>query len=396
MTAQEKATYVDAFLRGLDKSSFASSLANILELSRLPSEENKRKFKMLEFDIERLGLVQLIRGRDNSTLGGQCEYLISDKGLNYVMYNKSTIELFKKEKEESMENINWTRVFNRYFKLINNQGTPEYVSGSKFLDMAREANDNLPGYSAYIDQLNAKGKSTSRKDYYLDVLNQMTEDERHVFYEAAISELEKTQPEGLNDLKELFKGSGQAAAIKKRTIPSKDMPDEVYKDVLGTLYNTYRNAEQKPSIYKGKGEEDLRDIGLMMLESRYESTVAAGEAFNKVGKTDIILKSDNGSNLFVAECKVWHGAAQFHDALNQLFGYLTWRDTKSTLIFFVRNADFTGVLAKIKEEAQKHPLFIKHVGDRAETSFSYLFKYKDDLARQIQIEIMAFAFPPQP
>ncbi|UUC44734.1 hypothetical protein [Flavobacterium cerinum] len=145
--------------------------------------------------------------------------------------------------------------------------------------------------------------------------------------------------------------------------------------------------------HKGKGEEDLRDFGLMMLESRYESAVAVGEAFNKEGKTDIILKSDNGSNLFVAECKVWHGAVQFHEAIDQLFGYLTWRDTKSTLIFFVRNADFTSVLAKIKEEAQKHPLFMEYVGDRAETNFSFNFKHKEDGERVIKIEIMAFSFP---
>lgn len=390
MTAQEKASYVDAFLKGLDESSFPSSLANILELSQLPSEENKRKFKILEFDLERFGLVQFIRGRDNSTLDGQCQYLISDKGLEYVMNNKSTIELFKKEEPEPMEKINWTQAFNRLFKLINGAA---YMGGIEFINLAREVDDSLPSYKIYIDDRREKERSTTRQDFYWDIISNMSEDQKHEFFVLMIADLEKKIPDQLDDLKAVF-GSGQAA-IKKRTIPSKDMPDDVYKDVLGTLHNTYRNAEQKPSIYKDKGEEDLRDIGLMMLESRYESTVAAGEAFNKVGKTDIILKSDNGSNLFVAECKVWHGAAQFHEALNQLFGYLTWRDTKSTLIFFVRNVDFTGVLSKIKEEAQKHPLFIKHVEDRAETSFSYVFRHKEDLERQIQIEIMAFAFPPQ-
>jgi len=219
----------------------------------------------------------------------------------------------------------------------------------------------------------------------------MSEDSKLEFYNTMIRDLEKKVPDELQDLKSLFWEA--ETVIKKRSIPSKDFPTEFYNDVLDTLYKSYRGAEQKTSIYKGKGEEDLRDYGLAFLESRYVGAVAAGEAFNKEGKTDIILKGDDGSNLFVAECKVWHGAGQFHQAIDQLFGYLTWRDTKSTLIFFVPNADFTSILAKIKEEAVKSSYFIQHVRDREETSFSYLFKHKDHPDREIQIEIMAFSFP---
>ena len=87
MTPEEQANYVDLFLRGLTESSFASSLANVLELSQLPSEQNKLKFKALEYDLEKYGLVEFVRGRDNSTLDGQCEYFISGKGMDYVVSN---------------------------------------------------------------------------------------------------------------------------------------------------------------------------------------------------------------------------------------------------------------------------------------------------------------------
>lgn len=389
MTPEEKSVYIDTFLKGLvEECSFPSSLANVLELSQIPRESNKLKFKMLEFELEKLGLVQLVRGRDNSTLGGQCEYFISDKGLEYVMSNKSTLELFKKHEKISMEKINWTKAYNRLFKIIDGSAR---MTGSEFLNVAREVDDSIPSYQNYIDGRRAENKSTTRRDFYWDVIDEMTEEQKHEFFQVIISDLEKKVPDQLDDLKDVF-GKGEAV-IRKKAVPSKDMPEEIYIDILATLYNTYRSAEQKPSLYKGKGEEDLRDFGLMMLESRYESVIAVGEAFNKEGKTDIILKSDNGSNLFVAECKVWHGAVQFHDAIDQLFGYLTWRDTKSTLIFFVRNADFTSVLAKIKEEAQKHPLYLKYVGDRAETSSSFIFKHKEDPERIIKIEIMAFHLP---
>jgi len=108
MTAEEKTKYVDLFLKGLKEASFPSSLASILELKRIPSSKNKDKFKLLEYELEKHGLVEFIRGRDNSTLSGQCEYFISGKGLEYVLNNKSTIDLFKTDtiidEETNLEN----------------------------------------------------------------------------------------------------------------------------------------------------------------------------------------------------------------------------------------------------------------------------------------------------
>ena len=70
MTNQEKAKYIDHFLKELKDASSPSSLASILELSQIPSPENEDKFKLLEYELEKNDLVEFIRGRDNSTLGG--------------------------------------------------------------------------------------------------------------------------------------------------------------------------------------------------------------------------------------------------------------------------------------------------------------------------------------
>ena len=265
------------------------------------------------------------------------------------------------------------------------------MSGSEFLNVAREIDDSIPNYNEFIEERRNDSKSTSRKDFFWDIIKEMSEEEKLDFFNTMILDFEDKRPEGLNNLKALF--DKEKTVIKKKAIPTPKFPNEVYVDVLNTLHNCYRSAEQKPSIYSGKGEEDLRDYALAFLESRYESAVASGESFNKEGKTDIILKSEDGSNLFVAECKIWHGAEQFHQTIEQLFGYLTWRDTKSSMIFFVRNKKFGEVLRKIKEECAKSPYFIEYIGDREETSFSYKFKHKDDAEREVLIEIMAFSFP---
>ena len=125
------------------------------------------------------------------------------------------------------------------------------------------------------------------------------------------------------------------------------MAKKMYADILKVIYDAGKSMEKKPALYTGKDEEGLRDQFLFILETRYESITATGETFNKKGKTDIILKySEDNSNVFVAECKFWKGASEFHKAINQLFDrYLTWRDSKVALIFFVTNKDFSKVIS---------------------------------------------------
>lgn len=180
--------------------------------------------------------------------------------------------------------------------------------------------------------------------------------------------------------------------VKKEVVPI--LQDEVYKDIKEVLYNVGKAIERKPSIYIGKHEEDLRDIFLLFLETRYDSTSGVGEAFNKKGKTDILLKySKDGTNIFVAECKFWRGQKKFHEALNQLLGYLTHSDSKTALIIFVDQKEFTSVISTIKDEIKNHPNYKRHLKDTYESSLSYEFSIPDDTKKIIQIEIMLFHFP---
>jgi hypothetical protein len=180
--------------------------------------------------------------------------------------------------------------------------------------------------------------------------------------------------------------------VAKEIVPI--LQQEVYNDIKEVLYNVGKAIERKPSIYKDKHEEDLRDIFLLFLETRYESTTGVGEAFNKKGRTDILLKyAKDGTNLFVAECKVWKGQKKLIEAIDQLFGYLTHRDSKTALIFFVDQKEMTSIVSTIKSEITKHPNFSKHLKDTYEHSINYEFTLPDDSNKKIQIEVMLFHFP---
>ena len=193
--------------------------------------------------------------------------------------------------------------------------------------------------------------------------------------------------------------------VKKRIIPqpqkdnSKEFSSEpsmnshVYKDVLKIIFESGKSMERKPSLYIGKSEEELRDLFVYMLETRYEGTTATGETFNRNGKTDILLKYQDGSNLFVAECKFWKGKKSMNDAIDQLFDrYLTWSDSKTSLIFFVKQSDMTKVNEIIQNSIRKHPYFKESLSQTRDSSFSYLFKLPQDNDKNVYLEVMTFHY----
>ncbi len=174
--------------------------------------------------------------------------------------------------------------------------------------------------------------------------------------------------------------------------PSLDM--STYENIISDINTFGASMERKPSLYIGKDEEGLRDEFILLLESRYEGITATGETFNHSGKTDILLKdSTDGSNLFIAECKFWHGPSHFQKAISQLFDrYLTWRDSKTALIVFVNGTNFTTALNSIKENIASHPYYVRLNKTRNNTSTNYIFRLPQDANKEVFLEVMVFNF----
>lgn len=172
------------------------------------------------------------------------------------------------------------------------------------------------------------------------------------------------------------------------------MSKEIYDDILKVIYDSGKNMEKKPALYKDKDEEGLRDQFLFVLESRYDATTATGETFNRGGKTDIILKyAKDGTNLFIAECKIWHGSSEFLKAISQLFDrYLTWRDSKTALIIFVKNKDITMIINTIKTDVKGHKYYTSENESRGDSSFSYIFHMPQDREKKVYFEIIVFHY----
>jgi len=187
----------------------------------------------------------------------------------------------------------------------------------------------------------------------------------------------------------------QPVVAKNKEFSSEPMMSkEIYDDILKVIYDSGKNMEKKPALYKDKDEEGLRDQFLFVLESRYDGTTATGETFNRGGKTDIILKyAKDGTNLFIAECKIWHGSSEFLKAISQLFDrYLTWRDSKTALIIFVKSKDITMIINTIKTDVKGHEYYASENGSRGDSSLSYIFHMPQDREKKVYFEIILFHY----
>jgi hypothetical protein len=91
------------------------------------------------------------------------------------------------------------------------------------------------------------------------------------------------------------------------------------------------------------------------------------------------------------------GPKKLSETIDQLLGYSSWRDSKTSVVVFNRNRDFSKVLAAIPEAVRAHPQYKKDLPGSTETVFRYLFANRDDRNRELYLTVMAFDVPtPRP
>ena len=113
-----------------------------------------------------------------------------------------------------------------------------------------------------------------------------------------------------------------------------------------------RQFEVTPAPFLNMKEEELRDVLIGMMNANYPGSTTA-ETFNKLGKTDIAFRVDEG-NVLICECKFWSGQKAYSAALIQLFRYLTWRQNYGVLIHFCTLKNMTKAVSDAKESVASH------------------------------------------
>lgn len=163
--------------------------------------------------------------------------------------------------------------------------------------------------------------------------------------------------------------------------PEPELDLRSVEGIVGFIEMYSRQLEVTPVVYSKLGEEELRDLVLSMLNVNYPTT---GETFSKHGKTDLFLRPGGGGSLIV-ECKRWRGAKQYREALEQLFGYLTWRHGFGVLLTFCTNKDMTASVAAAKEVVRAHETTVG--GSVAGTSSRFKSRHVHPQDRDKDVEV---------
>jgi hypothetical protein len=190
--------------------------------------------------------------------------------------------------------------------------------------------------------------------------------------------------------------------VRRKVIPKPTVPegagmpepaigDDIYQEILKVIHDTGKTFERLPNTYADKDEEALRDHLILQLEPHFEISTT-GETFNKSGKTDILMRHEN-SNVFVAECLWWDGPKMYLEKIDQLLGYLTWRDSKTAIVCFVGRKDFSHILSEITEATRQHSCYVEPIGVKEETWHVYKFHLAGDPGRTIKVAVLAFHLP---
>lgn len=190
--------------------------------------------------------------------------------------------------------------------------------------------------------------------------------------------------------KKITLGATKGRAVSPWT-PEHALADRDYEAVLEVLRSARNALERSPSTTSKLDEPEIRDILLVLLNAQFEGR-AAGEVFNGSGKTDILIRHDD-RNVFIGECKILR-----HDtgvetvvasAIDQLFSYLTWRDTKAALLLLIRDMDVPAVVSRACREIERHPSYTET--GQAVTGERYDFvMHAADRGRETRLAVLPF------
>jgi len=168
--------------------------------------------------------------------------------------------------------------------------------------------------------------------------------------------------------------------------------DEDFSALVQHIASAQRLVERLPETFSRLPEESLRDILLVLLNNTFGP--ATGETFSGSGKTDIFVVFERGP-VFIAECKFWKGPAAFRAAIDQLLGYLVWRDTKAALVIFVRQRDVTAAQRAAIEELGAHARYVRD-GVAVDGHPVVVLHHEGDGDRLLRIALVVVALPRTP
>jgi hypothetical protein len=188
--------------------------------------------------------------------------------------------------------------------------------------------------------------------------------------------------------------SPRAAVPPNPYIPEPTLGGADYEAALAVLRNARNALERSPTMSAKLNEQEIRDLLLVSLNAQFEGK-AAGEVFNCTGKTDILIR-EGDRNVFIGECKIFDPNYKqsvdrvITDALDQLLGYLVWRDTKAALLLFIRDTHVSITVDKALATIRSHRNHKRPGEISTEERHDFVLHANGDPSREIHLAFLPF------
>lgn len=137
--------------------------------------------------------------------------------------------------------MNWIAAFSRLFSILDKSGTEAYHSGPSFIKVIKQFDPGQPDYSLYLDDRNRKGLSSSRKDFYWDILQGLDESLRYDIYRTFIDIVSPYFPKESDELKQYIFSSGNPVPQVK--VPSNNWNSEKLNETIKKIDNAIDLAQ---------------------------------------------------------------------------------------------------------------------------------------------------------
>lgn len=110
---------------------------------------------------------------------------LTEKGYDYIYDDEKVVAMIQKPWViPQVDKTDWDKAFYKLWKVIGPQDTAtHYIGGSQFYKFIMPLCDDIPpSYTLYIEQRRKKDLSTSRVEYYNDLINHLDEEKRKELY----------------------------------------------------------------------------------------------------------------------------------------------------------------------------------------------------------------------
>ena len=108
---------------------------------------------------------------------------------------------------------NWIAAYNYLFAAFNSENQALYVGGSTFCRMVQQVDPGSPSYQQLIALRQQQGKSTSRKDFYWDLIQGLPEEQRFRLYRVFVDHVEPHDKAAADNVRNIVFGGGQAVPV---------------------------------------------------------------------------------------------------------------------------------------------------------------------------------------